>query len=165
MGFSDALVVGGTGVPANNAQYYSLATQTIADATKDQVITLTSFSQTGTITLVGGSKITLADPGNYLLAFSAIGHCSSGSNKDLNIWLKKNGSNYDSSNTNATTSAGIPIVMAATFIVSCITPGDYYEFWMAGETDKMQILYTNNTAGPPVVPAAPSIIVTINQIS
>ena len=165
MGFTDVLVSSGTTVPLNNAQLYSLATQTIADAAQAQVITMTAPVLTGTITLVGGSKITLADVGNYLLTFSAIAHCSSGSNKDLNIWLKKNGSNYDSSNTNVTTSAGIPVVMAASFVVSCITPGDYYEFWMSGETTAMEILYTAASAGPPSVPAAPSIIVTINQIS
>ena len=165
MGFTDVLQLGAGAVPSNNAQLYSLATQTIANAAQAQVITMTAPVLTGTITLVGGTKITLADVGKYLLTFSAIAHCSSGSNKALNIWLQKNGSDYDSSNTNVITSAGIPVVMAASFVVSCVTPGDYYEFWMAGDTTNMQILFTPATAGPPAVPAAPSIIVTINQIS
>ena len=165
MGFTDVLQLGAGAVPSNNAQLYSLATQTIANASNPQAITLTSHSLTGTITLVGGTKITLADVGNYLMSFSAVCHCSSGSNKTLNIWLRKNGSDYDSSNTNVVTSAGIPVISAASFVVSCVTPGDYYEFWMAGETTNMQILFTPATAGPPAVPAAPSIIVTINQIS
>lgn len=165
MGFSDVLVSGGSTVPLNNTQLYSLATQTIANASNPQVITLTSLSLTGTITLAGGSKITLADVGNYLVMFSAIAHCASGSNKALNIWLRKNGSDVANSNTNVITSAGIPIVMAASFVVSCVTPGDYYEFWMAGDTTNMQILYTAASAGSPAYPAAPSIIVTVNQIS
>lgn len=165
MGFTDVLQLGTGAVPSNNAQLYSLATQTIANASNPQVIALTSYSLTGTITLAGGSKITLADAGNYLLTFSAIAHCTSGSNKALNIWLRKNGSDVANSNTNVITSAGVPIVMAASFVVACVTPGDYYEFWMAGDTTNMQILYTAASVGPPAYPAAPSIIVTINQIS
>ena len=165
MGFSDVLVSSGTTVPLNNAQFLSTATQTIANANNPQAITYSSSSLTGTITLGGTTKITLADVGNYLLMFSAIAHCTSGSNKALYIWLRKNGSDVTASNTNLVTSAGVPAVMAASFVVSCTTPGDYYEFWMAGDTTNMQILATAASAGPPAYPAAPSIIVTINQIS
>jgi hypothetical protein len=114
---------------------------------------------------VGGTKITLANVGNYLLNFSASVHCTSGSNKTLYIWLRKNGSDYDSSNTVTATSAGVPLVAAATFIVGCVTPGDYYEFWIAGETTNMELLAAPASAGPPAYPASPSIITTITQIS
>jgi hypothetical protein len=165
MGFSDVLQLGAGALPLNNAQFYSLSSQTIANASNPQVVTLTTFSVTGTPTLVGGTKITLANIGNYLLNFSALVHCTSGSNKSLYIWLRKNGADYDSSNTATATSAGVPLVAAASFIVPCVTPGDYYEFWIAGDTTNMQLLAVAASAGPPAYPAAASIIVTLTQIS
>lgn len=156
--------------PSPYAVFSSSQTQSVADIAAAQEITYNTTDVAKGITLVGNTKITLPQVGNYALSFSAIGHNSgSASAKWMNIWLRKNGSNVANSSTIVTTIKDNPTTVVATFNVECSTVGDYYELMIAGQDTGAQILATAAQAAVPLtspaMPACPSIIVAVWQIN
>ena len=63
--------------------------------------------------------------------------------------LKKNGNIVSNSSSIVAVAKDLPSTIVATFDISCVTAGDYYELLMAGETTGCQILAT------PAQPAVP----------
>jgi hypothetical protein len=112
----------------------------------------------------GSSKVSIAKSGMYLIAFSAVGK-STTANATLDIWLRVNGSNVDRSNTLSrfVGSANERIITVAFFYN--FVAGDYFELAMHSDTSGTNLVATGSTVGPPVVPACPSIITTINKIA
>lgn len=156
--------------PGPHATFSSSATQSVANAANAQAITYNTVLDAQGITLSSSSRIILPQVGTYCLTFSAIGHNSGSANaKWLNIFLKKNGNTVDNSSTIVGTAKDAPTTVVATFDVICSTAGDYYELWMAGEDTGSQILATAAQAAVPLtspaMPACPSIIVAVWQIS
>ena len=148
--------------PGPNATFADSTTQTVANASLAQVITLDTTIVAKGISLVGGTKITFRQVGDYYLSYSAIGHAATGSNKDISIFLKYNGNPVANSTTITSCTSGNPQINAAYFILPVAADGDYYELWMAGETTSCQILATP-AGGTPSIPACPSIIVSLFQ--
>lgn len=156
--------------PSPRASFASSTTQPILDATASQAITYNLTLAASGITLASTSRITLPQVGNYCLTFSAIGdHNGSSSPKWANIFLQKNGTAVANSSTIVSLVKQQPLTIVATFDVECTTVGDYYEIMMAGEDTDVQILATAAQAAvpgvSPAMPACPSIIVTVWQIS
>lgn len=144
--------------------FASSQTQAIANIANAQAITYNQVVDNVGITVANNSKITLPDTGPYVLSFSAIGHNSSSSSaKWLNIFMKKNGTAVDYSSTIVTCAKDNPTTVVATFVVECTNAGDYFEFFLAGETTGCEILATAAQAAvpnvSPAMPACPSIIV------
>lgn len=156
--------------PGPNATYASSQTQTVADAAQGQAVTFdTIIAQHGIdLPLTGGvgTKITLKQPGQYMFAVSAICHTTAGSNKAVYIWFKYNGNDVPDSNTLVNIASGNEQVLAVTTIYPCVTVDDYYEIYMAGDTTNCQIKAFPAVVAPstPVMPAIPSIILTVNQV-
>ena len=156
--------------PAPQATFSSSATQTVANAANAQAITYNTTIDAQGITLVSNSRITLPQVGSYCLTFSAIGHNSGSANaKWLNLWIRKNNINEANTSTIVGTAKDAPTTVVATFVVNCTTAGDYFEMFLAGEDDTTEILATPaQEAVPetsPAMPACPSIIVAVWQIS
>lgn len=156
--------------PSPYAVFSSSQTQAVANAANAQAITYNITSVNKGITLVTNTKITLPQPGNYALSFSAVAHNSGSSNSRwFNIFLKKNNSNLANSSTIVTLSKQLPNTVVATFDLSCESAGDYYELMMAGEATDCEILATAAQAAVPLtspaMPACPSIVVAVWQIN
>lgn len=156
--------------PSPHGTFASSATQSVANAANAQAITYNLTLDADGISVVSSSRIQLPQVGNYCLTFSAIGHNSgSASAKWLNIFLRKNGTVVDNSSTIVATKKDEPTTVVATFDVECTTAGDYYELMLAGQDTGAQILATAAQAAvpgvSPAMPACPSIIVAIWQIS
>lgn len=156
--------------PGPHATFSSTQTQSVANIANAQAITYDTTESAQGITLASGSRITLPQVGTYCLTFSAIGHNSGSSNaKWMNIFLKKNGNSVSNSSTIVGTAKDVPTTIVATFDVDCTTVGDYYELFLAGETTGSEILATPAQAAVPLtspaMPACPSIIVAVWQIS
>ena len=101
--------------PAPYAVFSSSQTQSVANAANSQAITYNTTGVSKGITLVANTKITLPQPGNYALSFSAIGHNSgSASVKWMNIFLKKNGNIVANSSTIVATAKDNPTTVVAT---------------------------------------------------
>lgn len=155
--------------PTASASFSSSVSQSVASTTASQpvVFDTTEFAKGITLVTSGGkaSRITVGTAGNYFFSFSAVCSASSGSNHSINLWLAKNGTNIARSNTpTAISQSGYGYPCTVTFILS-LAANDYIEIMMSGDSTNDLLLAVAATAGPPAVPACPSIIATINKVS
>jgi hypothetical protein len=157
--------------PGPNATYSSTSSQTIVDPTVGQIITFNTIEVEKGIYLETsggiGSKMHLPQRGDYMFTISAICNATTGSNKNMAIWFRYNGSDVVRSNTTLRISSGNPQILAVSFVLPCNTPGDYYELVMSGETNNCQIYAAPAIVAPstPVSPATPSMVCAIFQCS
>lgn len=157
-------------IPPNpHATFSSSVDQPIVDPTKAQAVTFNTTINAKGITLVGGTKMTLPQPGNYSFSISAVADATgAASAKQVSMWFRKNGSDVANTNTYIAVSNNVPTVIAATFDLPATTAGDYYEIWWSGETVNVKLDAVPAVSGsvifPPDQPASPSIVVTICQI-
>lgn len=131
-----------------------------------------SFSTTdfsyGGITISGSyaDKIKFATGGIYNIQFSAQTNKTTGTSSDLNIWLAKNGTEVDNSNTGVTLAGGANDVAipAWNFFVSA-SAGDYYQLIFAASDTNTLIEYLPSGSARSAGPAIPSVILTVNRIA
>lgn len=117
------------------------------------------------VSIVSGSRITVANAGAYNLQFSAQLEKTNNGTDTVYIWFKKNGSNVARSNTaidvlKQAGSGGKQV--AAWNYVDTFNAGDYIEIiWQSADTN-MQLAY-DPAAGN--FPSIPSVIATLTQVS
>jgi hypothetical protein len=104
----------------------------------------------------------VSQTGVYDIEFSA--QLSNGDNSVdiLDIWLSKNGTNIESSNTTLTIDKSKDLVAAWNW-VDTATAGDYYEIMWSNTTGNVTIKAAP-TSSSPTRPAIPSIIATIHRV-
>jgi hypothetical protein len=136
--------------------------QAIANTALAQVITFDTDVHHNLITRTSSSRFTITKAGSYLITFSGVAICGT-AGKRIEVWLRINGSDVDSSNTVYTfKSANANTVVAVSFLVH-FAVDDYFEFWTWGDDTGAKWDATAAAAGP-VRPACPSIIITANYI-
>ena len=157
--------------PNPHATFSSSIDQAVVDPTLAQAVTFDTTINTRGITLVGGTKMTLPQPGNYSFAISAVAAATgAASAKQVSMWFRKNGNDVANSNTYVSVGNNVPTVICVVLDLPCTTAGDYYEIWWSGETTNVKLDAVADIPGttpatfPPKQPASPSIIVTIGQI-
>lgn len=155
--------------PNPHATFSSSIDQAIVDPTKAQVVTFDTTVNANGITLVGGTKITLPQPGNYSFSISAVAAATgAASAKQVSMWFRRDGVDVDNSNTYLSVSSNVPTVIAVVFDLPCTAAGQYYEIWWSGETVNVKLDAVSAVSGsvtfPPNQPASPSIVLTIGQI-
>lgn len=100
--------------------------------------------------------------GDYLIELSAVVSTTTGSNKHIEIWLRKNNVNIPRSNTKVEiATSGQEQVIAVPFIIDTNTTDQFTVMW-ASDTTNAQLLFTQNTSYSPSVP---SIIMAITKAS
>jgi hypothetical protein len=156
--------------PGPHATFSSTQTQSVANIANAQAVTFNTVLDAQGITLASNTRVTLPQVGDYCFTFSAIGHNSGSSNaKWLNLWFRKNGTDVANSSTIVGTAKNAPTTVVVTFNLSCTTVGDYYEIMMAGQDTGAEILATAAQAAipatSPAMPACPSIVLAVWQIS
>ena len=154
--------------PNPHATFSSSLDQPIFDSAIAQVVTFNTTISSNGITLVGGTKITLPQVGNYLFSISAVAAASGSANaKQVSMWFRKNGNDVANSNTYLTVNKD-PTIIAVVLDLPCTTAGDYYEIWWSGETTAVKLDAVPAISGsltfPPDQPASPSIILTVGQV-
>lgn len=106
------------------------------------------------------TKITAAHAGFYQIAVSNQYTSSNSSQKDVQTWLRKNGTDIANSNSYVTlTGNGANVVFSTTFTISLLA-GDYVQIVWASSDTAVSI---NAIAATAYSPAAPSVIVTVTQ--
>jgi hypothetical protein len=112
----------------------------------------------------GDSKLYSLRSSAYLIAVSAIIDITAPPAAYLDLWLKKNGVNCPNSNTQVQiASAAVQQTLAVAFVVD-LAVGEYAELFYHGTTTNVRLLAIAAQAGPPVIPAAPSIVVSIARV-
>jgi hypothetical protein len=116
------------------------------------------------VSVVSGTRITIANAGIYDIQFSAQIDKTDGGNDDIDIWLAKNGQNLSWTNTRQTLvgTTTEKYVAAWNFVVQA-SASDYFELmWSSADVD-MRILAQVAETGPDR-PGIPSLIVTVTQV-
>lgn len=126
-------------------------------------LSTTDFANGVSIGGASKSEITFANPGVYDIQFSAQITKTSGTKSNVYIWLDQNGSSVPNTNTDVTLAGGSGdrVVAAWNFFVKTTTPNEYAKLMYAGIVGNVQFLYET---GSGVIPAIPSLIVTVNRV-
>jgi hypothetical protein len=127
-------------------------------------VSASTVSENNGIVVNNGCQFQVQSGGTYNLQFSLqLKKLQGGTAEDINIWLSKNGTNVDWSNTNLTLANNNQLMVAAWNFVISLNAGDYLELKMS-VTDTHIILYGEPTQVSPTRPGIPSSIITITQI-
>jgi hypothetical protein len=137
-------------------------TNPVANISRSMQLETTELSNG--VSIVSGSRITVANAGAYNLQFSAQLEKTNNGVDIVYIWFKKNGVNVPRSNTSLDVSkqaGGSGRLVAAWNYVDTFNAGDYIEIiWQAADTN-MQLAY-DAAAGN--YPSIPSVIATLTQV-
>jgi hypothetical protein len=149
----------------NYGQFSSTQTQTgSADTAYSMTFNTTDFSNG--VTLVSGSRITIANTGIYNIQFSSQLHTTVNQVVDFSIWFAMTGSNIANSNTDFSIEkvSGGGFAVAALNFLTQIASGSYIELKYSKTTLQGQ-LQAKGIQSTPSRPATPSAIVTVTQIA
>jgi hypothetical protein len=149
----------------NYGQFSSTTTQSgSANTAYSATFNTTDFSQG--VSLVAGSRITVANTGLYNIQFSAQLHTTSNEAVDFSIWFAMTGSNIANSNTDFSIEKinGGGFQVAALNFLTRIASGSYIELKYSKTTTNGQ-LQAKGVQAAPTRPATPSVILTVTQVA
>jgi hypothetical protein len=145
--------------------FCSTASQTNPVANISRSMQLETTEHSVGVSIVSGSRITVANAGTYNLQFSAQLEKTDNGVDTVYIWFKKNGTNIPRSTTSIDVlkqAGGSGRFVAAWNYVDTFNAGDYIEIiWQSDDTN-MQLAY-DPAAGN--FPSIPSVIATLTQIA
>jgi len=117
------------------------------------------------VSVVSGSRITVAYPGAYNLQFSAQLEKTDNGADTAYIWFKKNGTNVPRSNTAVDVlkqAGGSGRFVAAWNYVDSLVANDYIEIIWQSDDINMQLAFDSGSGN---YPSIPSVIATLTQVS
>jgi hypothetical protein len=117
------------------------------------------------VSIVSGSRITVAHPGVYNLQFSAQLEKTDNGADTVYIWFKKNGTNIPRSNTAVDVlkqAGGSGKFVAAWNYIDNLVPNDYLEIIWQSDDTTMQLAVDPASGN---FPSIPSVIATLTQVS
>ena len=145
--------------------FCSTASQTNLVANISRSMQLETTEHSVGVSIVSGSRITVANAGTYNLQFSAQLEKTDNGADTVYMWFKKNGTNIPRSTTSIDVlkqAGGSGRFVAAWNYVDTFNAGDYIEIiWQSDDTN-MQLAY-DPAAGN--FPSIPSVIATLTQIA
>ncbi len=145
--------------------FYDTTSQSITTPNEIKVITVNTTGESNGVTLVGGTKFTVASAGVYNIQISAQLANSSANPHDGYIWFKKNGQPIADSNSVLLIHGKHGAIeghsILAVNLVMTLAATDYLELFWSGDDIGIHLQYF---LGTPPVPNAPSIIVTVTQV-
>jgi hypothetical protein len=143
--------------------FYDTSTQTVVTGASASITLNTPVISDG-VTLVSNSRITATRTGTYNLQFSAQVQTTVGGGPEVYIWLRKNGTNVQYSNTAITIKNQNDRYVAAWNFVENLNAGEYLELvWYVngGASAQLVAIPAGPTNGGVAVP---SVILTMTQI-
>lgn len=152
--------------PKVHGSFYDTTTQTNAGATVVNLMKLNSTISTYALRIgQPTSRVYIGETGVYNIQFSAQFDKSSGAGADIYIWLRVNGVDVPYSASHITIQGTSAELIAAWNFVVTLEADDYFELaWSSTDTNVI-LLAGAATAGPPAIPAIPSVILTVNWVS
>jgi hypothetical protein len=106
--------------------FCSTASQTNPTASISRSMQLETTELANGVSIVSGSRITVANAGVYNLQFSAVFTSNKASSNDVNVWFDKNGSTLADSNTILTIAGQSNAVAAWNYVLKLYT-GDFIQ--------------------------------------
>ena len=159
-------VANSVNAPKVHGSFYDTATQTNASATAVNLMTLnTTVSVYGVRVGQPTSRVYMGETGVYNIQFSAQFDKSAGGAADIFIWLRVNGEDVPYSASHVTIQGSTAELIAAWNFIVILEADDYFELaWSSTDTNVL-IKAATAAAGPPVIPAIPSVILTVGWVS
>lgn len=147
-------------------QFYSTQDQTPATNTPTALTFNNSSAFNTGVTIVSNSRVTYDTTGIYQIIVSVQLNNTDAADHDTYIWFRKNGTDIADSNSVTTvpkaSDGGRHVIEVA--IMESITASDYIEAVVMVEDAAVDVEYTAASAGPPALPAIPSVIFTTHRI-
>lgn len=147
--------------------FYSTADQTGNVSAATAITFSDTVAWASGISIASSSQITFANAGKYLCSMSLQFANSAASDHDATIWLRINGVDVTASGSIITvpkTGDGGKLVFDLTFIES-LTAGQYLQIMWLPENVAVTLDHTAAAAGPPAVPAIPSVLFYAHRIA
>lgn len=160
----------GEGTTGYYGSFYDTTTQS---TTVSAPMTFNTTDASNGVSIVSNSRITVANTGVYNIQFSAqLTKTQTGNQSTIYIWLAKNGTVLPETNTDVTIdNQGQRVVAAWNFLLE-LNANDYIEiYWFnirsggGGVHDISLLAQTARTIDGQSVPATPSIILTVQQVT
>lgn len=159
-------VANSVNAPKVYGSFYDTVTQTNASATAVNLMTLnTTVSAYGVRIGQPTSRVYMGETGVYNIQFSAQLDKSAGAGADVYIWLRVNGEDVPYSASHMTIQGSAAELIAAWNFIVILEADDYFEIaWSSTDTNVI-IKAAAAAAGPPAIPAIPSVILTVSWVS
>jgi hypothetical protein len=159
-------VANSVNAPKVHGSFYDTTTQTNASATAVNLMKLnTTVSVYGVRVGQPTSRVYMGETGVYNIQFSAQFDKSAGGAADIFIWLRVNGEDVPYSASHVTIQGSTAESIAAWNFIVILEADDYFEIaWSSTDTNVI-IKVATAAAGPPVIPAIPSVILTVGWVS
>jgi hypothetical protein len=152
--------------PKVYGSFYDTVTQTNASATAVNLMTLnTTVSAYGVRIGQPTSRVYMGETGVYNIQFSAQLDKSAGAAADVYIWLRVNGEDVPYSASHMTIQGSAAELIAAWNFIVILEADDYFELAWSSTDTNVVIKAATAAAGPPVIPAIPSVILTVSWVS
>ena len=153
----------GSGATGYCGTFYDTQIQTSVGANQVNLLKYRSNDITDGISIVADNKITMAHAARYNIQFSAQLDKTDSGVDFVDIWLRKNGSNVDYSNTRVEMpKVDAKLVAAWNWVVEA-SANDYFEIaWSSADVDMR--IYAEGAQTTPTRPAIPSVILTVTQV-
>lgn len=143
--------------------FYDTTTQTNPTASLANIISINSTAEANGINNDGSSKIIFEYAGTYNVQFSAQFDKTDSGTDDVDIWLRKNGTDVVWSNTQLSLVGNNAKMVPSWNFMLTLAANDYLQLmWSSADTD-MRIL-SLGTQSNPTRPAIPSVIFTAQQV-
>jgi hypothetical protein len=158
---------GAGGTVAYFGNFFSTETQTNASVSAANTFTLNSTVDSNGVSIVDGTKVTFAagSDGTYDLQFSAQFDKTDSGTDEVDVWVSKNGTDLEWSNTTLSLVGNNAKVVAAwNFQLNDVTGGDYFELHWWSPDSAMRVLAIA-AGSSPTRPAVPSLILTVAQVT
>lgn len=158
---------GAGGAVAYFGNFFSTETQANADVSAANTFTLNSTVDANGVSIVDGTKITFAagSDGTYDLQFSAQFDKTDSGTDEVDIWISKNGTDLEWSNTVLSlVGNNAKAVPAWNWQLNDVQGGDYFEVHWWSPDSAMRVLAVAAGSNP-TRPAVPSLIVTVAQVT
>lgn len=166
-GINISATSGSAGSPGYYGSFYDSTDQTAASANTAYPINIGNTVESIGVSIVSGNRITIANGGTYNLQFSIQVVNTDSQIHDIQIWLRKNGSDVASSNSivsvpNKHGSVDGHVLPAWNFVFTAAA-NDYYQL-MWSTTSTAVSLETIPAGTTPTTPLTPSVILTVTQV-
>jgi hypothetical protein len=143
--------------------FYDTSNQTITIANQIKAMTYNTTDISQGVSIENNSEITISNAGIYNVQFSAQLHNNGGggNNSEVNIWLSKNNTDIDWTNTRVAVNTNSPYVVASWNFFVTANANDYFEIMWSSNNTSVGLDFL--AAGSH--PAIPSVILTVNKIA
>jgi hypothetical protein len=143
--------------------FYDTTNLLLTSASTAYALPLNTTAEAVGVSIVSGSRITVANAGVYNIQFSAQLDKTDSNNDLVNIWFAKNGTNIPNSNTQVTVLGNNGKYLASWNFVLTLAANDYVQIMIQSPDTNMRVIASGEQSSP-ARPAVPSSIVTVTQV-